>query len=491
MQENSQALQWAHRAERDGDTSNSQWPASGRTVIMEGRIRPERQSGSHPKVRMTTINPLDLFRLSPSISARRTVHRLGKSRFSVVAALLAALATTPGCAKHGVSAPTGGSEIPPSQVKLTRQVLVASAERKDLTYSVNTVGTLEPERQTSIAAGVAGLVDKVSFKEGDRWTEQDLENPDKFLILIDQEKYRAALQLAQANEKRAEENLKRTEARLSIARDLSDRATRLIERQAISQEEATKWAQEHKVALAESAGAEAELAAARAAHQLAQRDLTKSVVRPPYAGQINQRRIAEGDYLKDETIIATIADVSRLRLITWVPEMAAVRVKMGDTIDFELAVMPQKKYEAKIFYLSTVADPQTHMFECKAEILSPDPEMKPGLFARVQIATDQHQNACVIPEVSVRASERGFVAFVPEPKSNGEGQTSWVANARQLELGFRRPGFVEVLSGIEPGERVVTRGSEALEQGTPIEFPVEEQRPETTAEKERKKNGKT
>jgi multidrug efflux system membrane fusion protein len=381
--------------------------------------------------------------------------------------------------------------VPPSQVKLTRQVLVSPVERRDLTYSVNTVGTLEPERQTSIAAGIPGVVDKVGFKEGDRWTEEDLARPDRFLVLIDQEKYRAALQLAAANEKRANENLKRTGAKLLLARDLVDRASRLGERQAISQEERTKWEHELNVALAENAAAAAELAAAEAAHRLAQLDLTKSVVRPPYAGQINQRRVAEGDYLKDETIIATIADISRLRLVTWVPEMAAARVGIGDMIEFELAALPQNKFQARVFYLSTVADPQTHMFECKAEVMNPDAEMKPGLFARVQITTDQHKSASVIPEVCVRASERGFVAFVPELKMNSDGKSMWIASSRQLELGLRRPGFVEVLAGVRPGEQVVTRGAEALEDGTPIEFPLDEPKPKATAEKERKKNGKT
>jgi multidrug efflux system membrane fusion protein len=369
--------------------------------------------------------------------------------------------------------------------------MVAPVERRDLTYSVNTVGTLEPERQTSIAAGVAGVVDKVGFKEGDVWTEQDLARPERFLVLIDQEKYKAALELAAANERRAKENLKRTGAKLLLARDLVDRATRLGERQAISQEERTKWEHELNVAQAENAAAAAELAAAEAAHRLAQLDLAKSVVRAPYAGQINQRRVAEGDYLKDETIIATIADVSQLRLVTWVPEMAAARVDIGDTIDFELPALPQNKFQARIFYLSTVADPQTHMFECKAEVINHDAEMKPGLFARVQIATDQHRNACVIPEVSVRASERGFVAFVPELKMNADGKSAWIASSRQLELGFRRPGFVEVLAGVQPGEQVVTRGAEALDDGTPIEFPIDQQKSEATAEKERKKNGKT
>ena len=419
------------------------------------------------------------------------------SRLLRVALLPFALLLAAGCGRHGVAAPTGGSEVPPSQVKLARHVLIAPVELKDLTYTANTVGTLEPERQTSIAAGIAGVVDDVAFREGDVWTDEDLENPDKFLVKIDQVKYRAALDLAVANENRAQENLKRSDAKLSLVRDQSDRAARLSERQAISQEEVTRWAQELKVAAADRAAAEAEQSVAHASRELAERDLEKSKVRPPYKGQINQRRVARGDYVKDETVIATIADIDNLRLVTWIPEMVAPGVRNGDKIQFELQAVPDQTLVAKIFYISTVADPQTHMFECKAaldrESLASDlcEIVKPGLFARVKLTTEKHRNACVIPEESVRASERGFVAFVPELKTNAEGKATWVAAARRLELGFRKPGFVEVLAGVRPGDRVVTRGAEALEDGTPIEFPTDEQKAEVTAEAEREKNGKT
>jgi membrane fusion protein (multidrug efflux system) len=76
----------------------------------------------------------------------------------------------------------------------------------------------------------------------------------------------------------------------------------------------------------------------------------------------------------------------------------------------------------------------------------------------------------VVPEESVRASEQGFVVFIPEEKPGADGKTQWVARQRMVQLGFRRPGSVEVLSGVEAGQRVVTRGSESLENGTPIEF---------------------
>ena len=424
----------------------------------------------------------------PRIHGRRRLFELSRNWTSLFTACITLCIA--GCFRHGVPAPQGGSDVPPSKVKLTRHVMIAPVKVQDIVYTVNTVGTLEPEQLTSIAAGVPGIVDMVLFKEGKVVDPADADESNSVLVKIDQKKFQKAKELAEANVRRAEANIQRMDAKLELARDMAGRAGRLSERQAISQEEVIRWSQELKVAEAERAAALAELEVARSARELADRDLEKSIVRPPYKGQINQRRVAEGDYVKDETIIATIADVSRLRLATWIPEMAATRVNVGDMIDFELAALPQRKFQAKIFYISTVADPQSHMFECKADIVEPDREMKPGLFARVQIPTDQHRDACVIPEESVRASERGFVAFVPERRPDSQGKPQWVASARRLEVGFRSPGFVEILAGVAQGERVVTRGSEALEDGSLIEFPQEESKSEATAEIEPKKNGK-
>ena len=79
-------------------------------------------------------------------------------------------------------------------------------------------------------------------------------------------------------------------------------------------------------------------------------------------------------------------------------------------------------------------------------------------------------SACVIPEEAIRNTERGTIAFVPEKKTLDGGKTDWVVRARVLELGFRGEGVVEVRHGLHVGEWVVSRGAEALEDGTPVAF---------------------
>jgi multidrug efflux system membrane fusion protein len=408
--------------------------------------------------------------------------------------LLCPVLATAGCDKQGAAAPAGGSSLPPSKVNLKRNVELGVAERRSLDYHVETVGVLEAEGTTDIAAGVSGVIDEVLFREGDQVT------PEKILIKIDQTRYQSAAELSRANEKRAENAL-------ALARDAANRAQQA--RGGVSEEERTKTLLQLRVA-------ESEVRAAQAARVMAEHNLERSRVRAPYPGRINQRKVTPGTYVEEKTAIGTIADLTRIRLVGWVPETAAVTIRelaanqerrlqaarvtlplsgfgapspwgtlaggllaqpgltpSGYDPEFTLLAYPNQLFRARIFYMSTVASPETHMFECKAEIDTRGLELRPGYTARIRFPLRSNPNACVVPEEAVRASDRGFVAFVPVERQARQGGTEWVAKARYIEQGFRSPGWVEVRRGITPGELIVRRGAEALEDGTPIRFPEE------------------
>jgi RND family efflux transporter MFP subunit len=425
-------------------------------------------------------------------------RKLGLAPWRVVAGVLAGavlLAGASGCSKRGKGAPVGGSDVPPSRVNLRRNVELAPSEQRGLVYYADVVGVLEAEGQTEIAAGVNGIVDEVLFQEG------DFVDTNKILVRVDQRRYQAAHKVAEANVLRAERAL-------DLAIDAYNRA--FLSREGSSAEEKAK------VRLARGM-AEAELISARATLEMAKNNLDRSQVRAPYPGRINQRRVTPGTYLEDKTVIATIADLSRVRLVGYVPELYAPtvralmtqqdareriirhtlplggvlagpvpwgglaglhliykdRVPSGFDPEFTLRAIPNRTFRGRIFYMSTVADPTTHMFECKAVVDSRglDVELRPGYTAQIRLPLQSNPGACVIPEEAVRASERGFIAFVPAARKGPDGTTEWVAKVRVLDLGFRTPGWVEVRNGIMPGEWVVHRGAEALEDGTPIQFP--------------------
>lgn len=382
--------------------------------------------------------------------------------------------------------------VPPSKVNLKRNVELGKAEKRALQYSVDTPGVLEAERVTDIAAGVSGIVDEVRFREG------ELVTPETVLIVIDQKRFETQLALSRANESRAK-------AAFEQARDAARRAEDA--KGAITEEERTRTALVQKTM-------EAEVSAAEANRRLAEIQLDRSRVRPPYAGRINLRKVTAGSYIEDKGVVATIADISRLRLVGWIPESAAGAVRERMTanlavsvsemishliaaqcttqmtafrdltispfqllaphlsdVEFTLLASPRINYRGRLFYMSTVANTDTHMFECKSEIYTNGREkLQPGFTARIRFPLHTNDEACVIPEEAVRPNERGFVAFVPVERTNKNGQKEWFAQARILELGYREPGWVEVKNGLKPGDTIVRRGSEALEDGTPVQF---------------------
>jgi multidrug efflux system membrane fusion protein len=323
---------------------------------------------------------------------------------------------------------------------------------------------------------------------------------------------------AEANVRRAEANIKRNEASIRL---WSDQARRAMQAGAgSSEEERMKLLfslnvveAEKMVSETERGAALGELESARAALELARHNLDRSQVRAPYPGRINQRRITPGSYLEERTVIATIANLSTIRLVGYIPETAApiVRELMaheaarkqahrlglfaashaagphagavgtllaqrdeipgGYDPEFRLLVAPRFGFRGRFFYLSTVADPTTHMFEFKAEVDTRHApvELRPGYTAQIRIPVRSNPDAVVIPEEAVRASEQGFIAFVPDQREGKDGKSEQIARRRALEVGFRAPGWVEVRRGIAAGEMIIRRGAESLEEGTPIQ----------------------
>src|ERR1043166_3901723 len=224
-----------------------------------------------------------------------------------LAFLVAVLLLTPlaGCRRQGIGSPEGGTPVSASKVVLQRKVELAQAQSRALVARVETIGMLEAEGTTDIAAGVPGVVDEVRFREGDEVDAGTV------LVTIDKAKYEADEALAKAN-------VERGKAALDLAKDLADRA----ERSGLGPpgEERSKARGAFRVA-------DADLRSLIAAHARAKSNLDRSRVRAPYPGRINKRFVTKGTYLEEKSVIATMADLTRIRLVGYVPETAAPAVR--------------------------------------------------------------------------------------------------------------------------------------------------------------------
>lgn len=481
-----------------------------------------------------------------------------------MAALLAILGVA-ACSRQGAEAPRGGIDTRPSQVKLRRTVEFHEVGHQRIIAAEESIGSIEAERQTEIPAGVEGVLEDMLVREGQHV------DPGTVVARIDQEMYKSALDTALAAEKRSEAALRKAEAaegkaiasqkRAESRHSLAERMVLIGDRAASSIEEREQRRSDVVVAKADLAAAAAELVAVRAETRAMAADLEaataariraelnwrKSRVRPRFSGQINQRKRNVGEYVKPDTVILTMADLTRLRVTGHIPEKSArflreardkaelgertaqagacltglwcglgalmsaeevYRVRdlteaassaalflgslegglgaiaarqagalgSGYQVRFTLPGLEGPRFHGRVFFISDVANPDTRMFECKAE-LPPQPfieKVRPGMTARLSFPLRGSELTVVIPEEAVRATERGFVVYRPVARKLADGTTEWVAQeVADLHLGRRQPGFVEVVKGLAPGDIIVRKGAEALENRTPIDVPPE------------------
>jgi multidrug efflux system membrane fusion protein len=318
-------------------------------------------------------------------------------------------------------------------------VRTAPVAMRDVTYTVQALGSLEAEEMVQVTAEVSGAVAEVLFHEGDRVT------PETVLLRIDPDKYRLEAVRAEAAHRRALADWQRADADMK-------------RREALAQDELVA-AEELNRARQETERLAADVAAAKAALDIARKNLERSDVRPSRAGVINTRTVDTGQFVQAGTVLATLVDLSRLRLRFKISDAESLTARVGQTVMFRVASLGQQEFQARVYHVGDVADPTTRQVEVLAWVKNPG-VLKPGFFAEVALAIRTREKAIVVPESAVQASERGFVVYVEEGDR---------ARQRPVQIGLRTDdGSVEIVSGLRSGETIVVEGSDRLAEGVAI-----------------------
>ncbi|MFL5353366.1 efflux RND transporter periplasmic adaptor subunit [Archangium sp.] len=369
-------------------------------------------------------------------------------------ALGAALALGTGCGKEaGGSAPAGkgGPGAPAAQGGGGKgagrgpaqfPVEVAPVEARDVEYVVSAVGSVEAFEQVQITARVAGAVERVRFMEGQAVTKGDV------LAEIEPTRYSIAVRSAQAALEKAE--AAKAEAQASAGR-----------REAANEvKPGLLPAEQLDSATARARTAAADASAAKAALDQAELNLRDAYVKAPMDGVLQTRTVQTGQYVQPGTVLATLLRKEPLLLRFTVAEADVGRMKPGMPARFTVR-SDGRTYTGRIRYVADAAEPASRMVKVTAEVGGPEAKvLRPGAFATVTVPVGAAQGAPVIPQTSVRPSERGFLAFVVQ-----DGK----ARERVVELGLRTAdGLVEVREGLKPGEQLVVRGGEALKDGVAV-----------------------
>jgi membrane fusion protein (multidrug efflux system) len=304
-------------------------------------------------------------------------------------------------------------------------VEVVAARTDTVVDAILATGQVEALQSIQLRPDVEGRIVQILVREG---SEVGRGAP---LFKVDDVELKAQVARAQADRDLAHQSLARTRALLA------QRATSPSE---LERAEAT-WR-----------SSEAQLA-------LLQVRLDRTLVRAPFAGVLGQRSVSLGDYVTTDTRLISLATVSPQRAAFQVPERYADLLRVGQRVTFRVAALPGREFIGKVDFVDPTVQLPGRTIMVKAQVPNPKRELQAGMFIEARLATAVRPSAVVIPEDAVIPLQGSTFVWVAERAK---------ATRRQVELGVRTPGFVEVKSGVEPGETVVVGGQERLAEGAPV-----------------------
>lgn len=304
-------------------------------------------------------------------------------------------------------------------------VEVAVARRDTVVDAIFAIGQIEAVQSIELRPEVDGRLVQILVREGAEVARG------KPLFKVDDVELRAQVARLEADHDLAQQALERT--RELMAQNASSEAD-------LQQAEAN----------ARSTQAQLELQQVR---------LDRTLVRAPFAGLVGERFVSLGDYVNNSTRMVTLQTVDPQRAVFQVPERYAPRLEVGQEVTFHVAALPDEEFTGVVDFVDPVVRLPARTITVKAEVPNPDRDLKGGMFIEARLVTDVRPETTVIPEDAILPLQGATYVWVV---------TEGTASRRQVELGLRIPGFVEIKSGVEVGEQVVVGGLERLTEGAPV-----------------------
>jgi membrane fusion protein, multidrug efflux system len=305
-------------------------------------------------------------------------------------------------------------------------VEVSSVTRGDVHDYILQNATLDTEDGVDVHARVTGLVKKLNVEEGDKVAQGTI------LCSLEDDDYRLA----------------RDKARVSYDKHRSDfrRLEDMHEKQLIS----TKEFEEARFGLEQ----------ARIDWETAELNLKRTRITAPIAGVITNRHVRLGEMVSTTSPLFKIVNVTDKIVVVHIPERDICRVKQGQHAFLSTENARVKRFEAEIKRLSPAVDASNGTLKVTIGVNDPDDELRPGMFVSVNIVTETHQNALLIPKAAVVYNNGTPYAFFIEQDT--------LSRRVRLETGFSDEQYVEVLSSIIETDRVIVVGQNGLKDGVRI-----------------------
>ena len=319
---------------------------------------------------------------------------------------------------------------------------------------IEAIGTVLARQGVEVAVRSSGIVKEINFKANDKVEAHQL------LVQLDDELEQADLIAARANVTRDTQAL----TRASTLKDRGFNSTSTLD------------------------NATAALDASRSQLEKVKAQIDQKKTYAPFGGTIGIVRIDLGEYVSPGTVVATLQDLERMKVDFSVPEQDLERLSIGQPVRIGLQE-DALSHTGKIVGIDPKIDPSSRLVKVQAEVANENNQLRPGQFAFVRIELPMEDNVIALPQTSVVESLYGTYVYAIRKDEDGSGalDADTLAKAekaaadgkaaegpkiaaRQLfvSTGRRFGGKVEIVSGLKPGEVVVTAGQNKLSVGSPV-----------------------
>jgi membrane fusion protein (multidrug efflux system) len=304
-------------------------------------------------------------------------------------------------------------------------VVTAAAVIQPMAIEVEAVGTTRANESVQVTSKASNVVTAIRFTDS-------------------QVVSRGAV-LAEMDDAQAQAALAEAEASLSDSESQYNRTRDLVSRELLSQ--------------AELDTVEAQLKADRARVAAARASLEDTIVRAAFDGRTGFRQVSVGSFVSPGTPITTLDDTSIIKLDFTVSENFLFMLRPGLAVSASSAGLPTRAFTGRVTNIESRVDPVTRSITVRAEIPNPDDTLRQGMFMTVKLEGEP-EPALLVPEGALVPEQGRTYVFVVRDDA---------AERREVRIGRRRPGEVQVVEGLAEGERVIVEGTQNVRDGSAVD----------------------
>lgn len=301
--------------------------------------------------------------------------------------------------------------------------------------TLNVIGTAAAVQGVTVSADLPGTVAKIYFESGKAVKAGD--------ILVELDTRQEQAQLA-ANE-----------AQRDLAKINYDRTQQLVKQGVISR-------QEYDSATAQQRATEANVGEIRAT-------IARKTIRAPFSGILGIRQVNLGQYLPAGQAIVPLQSLNPIYVNFGVPQDEAGRMRVGNTVRVTSEQLVGAYFGGRVTAVDSIVDQTTRNIQVQATLPNPGSKLRPGMFVQVEIPVGEQRSVIELPATAINYAPYGDSVYVVIDMKDQQGRIYKGVHQQFVKLGGTRGDQVAILSGVKPGDEVVTSGVFKLRNGAAVQ----------------------